>query len=182
MNEVYSPEEDSYLLSEVLSKELPRLIKKNENLRLLEIGVGSGIQLEKAGELGVKNENIFSVDINPVAVETCLNKGFNCIKSNLFDRVKEKYDLIIFNPPYLPEDKNEPLDSRIATTGGKKGSEIINKFLKQAKKYLKKEGQIFLLISSLTEGIDFKGYRKKILCKKKMFFEELEVWELRIKN
>ena len=178
MSKIYQPEEDSFLLSEVLENKIPQLLQKNSSLKVLEIGVGSGIQLEKIYEQGVPKENIFSCDINLESVKRCKSLGFNCIKSNLFSNIKGKFDLIIFNPPYLPEDKKEDEESRIATTGGKKGSEIINKFLKQAKSHLKENGKIFLLVSSLTKGIDFKRYNKKILAKKKIFFEELSIWEL----
>jgi len=87
--------------------------------------------------------------------------------------------LIIFNPPYLPEDSQEPESSRTATTGGKKGSEIINRFLIQAKKYLAKDGKILLLTSNLTKGIKWQNWKKKLLKKKKLFFEELRVSELK---
>jgi release factor glutamine methyltransferase len=173
--EIYSPREDSYLLSEVLKKEI-----SYKNIKVLELGSGSGIQLETLNELGIEKENIFSCDINPEAVKHCKDLGFNCIKSNLFQDIKGKFDVIIFNPPYLPKDSSEPLDSRIATTGGNKGSEVVNEFLKQAKNYLNKDGKIFLLTSSLTENIDFLDYKKKILGKKKIFFEELIIWELEL--
>jgi len=176
---IYEPEEDSYLLSETIEGQIPKLLTKNKNIKFLEIGSGSGIHLKTALNLGVKKENIFSADLNQKAVRHCKSLGFNCVKSDLFEKIKGKYNLIVFNPPYLPEDKSEPLDSRLATTGGKKGSEIINLFLKKAKKHLSKDGKIFLLTSSLTKGINFLNYKKKIIGKKKMFFEELEVWELK---
>ena len=75
-------------------------------------------------------------------------------------------------------DEREPEDSRIATTGGKNGSETINKFLKEAKKFLKKDGKIFLVSSSLTKGLNFLGYKKKKIGEEKLFFEKLFVWEL----
>lgn len=190
MSEFYEPAEDSYLLRDVLKKEIPKILKKNSNLIFLEIGSGSGIQLQTAKEIGVKN--IFSCDINQKAVEHCrLSRGFNCVKSDLFEAFKGRlnvkgtlvplqFDLIIFNPPYLPIDENEPVNSRLETTGGKYGGELINKFLIQAKNHLKKNGKIFLLISNLTKGINFNGYKKKIIAKKKLFFEELYVLELSI--
>ena len=92
--------------------------------------------------------------------------------------IKEKFNLIIFNPPYLPEDSREPKYSQIATTGGKKGSEITNKFLEQAKKHLEKNGKILLLTSSLTKAIKWKNWKKKLLTKKKLFFERLYVFEI----
>ena len=179
-NEIYSPEEDSYLLSKILQKKIPKLLSKNPNLTFLEIGSGSGIQLKTALKLGIKNQNIMSCDINTTAIEHCKKLGFNCIKSDLFENIKGKYDLIIFNPPYLPEDSQEPKDSRISTTGGKEGSEIINEFLKQSKNHLNENGKIFLLTSSLTKEINFLDYNKNILEKKKLFFEELFVWELNL--
>jgi len=171
--EIYPASEDSFLLSETLKKEI-----KNKNIKFLEIGIGSGIQLQTAKELKIKE--IFGVDINPDAIKHCKSLGFNCIQSDLFQNVKGKYDIIVFNPPYLPLDKQEPKSSRVATTGGKKGSEIINKFLKQAKEHLAKDGKILLLTSSLTKGINWQGYNKKLLSKKKLFFEELYILELTV--
>ncbi|MCA9487548.1 MAG: DUF2431 domain-containing protein [Nanoarchaeota archaeon] len=168
---MYEPEEDSYLLSETLKKQI-----KNKKLKVLEIGIGSGIQLETLNELGVTA--IFGVDINKDAVKLCLKKGFNCAVSNLFSKVEGKFDLIIFNPPYLPEDKREDEESKLATTSGEKGSELINKFLNQAEKYLSKKGKIFLLTSSLTKGINWKYWKKKKIAEKKLFFEKLFVWKL----
>jgi len=177
---VYQPAEDSYLLTNILKKELPKLIEKNPDLKFLEIGAGSGIHLLTAEKLGIKKENIFSSDIDENSVKHCNLLGYNCIKSDLFENVSGKYSLIIFNPPYLPEDTKEPSDSKIATTGGKKGDEIILKFLKQAKDYLNKNAKIFLLTSSLTPKIDFDklGYKSKELGCEKLFYEQLCVWEI----
>jgi release factor glutamine methyltransferase len=146
----------------------------------LEIGAGSGIHLETAKSLGVKKENIFSSDIDKKSVSHCNLLGFNCIHSDLFENIQGKYDLIIFNPPYLPEDAREPKNSKLATTGGKKGNEIILNFLKQAKNYLKIDGKIFLITSSLAEDVNFEKlnyFAKEIGCEK-LFFERLCIWEL----
>ena len=91
-----------------------------------------------------------------------------------------KYDIIIFNPPYLSEDENkdEPKDSQLATTGGKKGSEILNKFLKQVDNYLKKNTKIYILTSSSTKNIDFRHFKKELIAKEKIFYEELYVFKL----
>ena len=178
----YEPDIDSYLLKSVLEKEISKLIKHNKNLKFFEVGCGSGIQLQSALNYGIKKENIFSCDINSKAVNYCKKLGFNCVKSKLFEKINKKvnFDIIVFNPPYLPEDKNEPHDSKLSTTGGKKGSEIINKFLKQVKNYIDKKGIILILTSSLTKGINFKGYNKKLLASKKLFFEELYVFKLNL--
>ena len=98
----------------------------------------------------------------------------------MFENIKGKYNLIIFNPPYLPEESKEPIDSKMATTGGKKGEEIILKFLEQAKNHLENNGKIFLLASSLTPKIDFEnfGYKSKEIGCERLFYEQLCVWEL----
>ncbi len=178
MSSIYSPEDDSYLLSETLKEYLPKKIQQNKEFSLLEIGIGSGIQLQTALSCGLKSENLSGVDINEDAIILCKNLGFNCFVSDLFSKVKGKFDLIIFNPPYLPEDESEPKDSRLITTGGKFGSELINDFLSQAKNHLNSNGKIFLLVSSLTKKIKWENYKKKLISKKKIFFEELKVYEL----
>lgn len=175
MTLVYNPTEDSLLLSEVLEKEIPPLLKKNAGLKVLEIGVGSGIQLETLEKVGVKKENITGCEIHKESIALCKKKGFFVIPSDLFENVQGKFDVIIFNPPYLPEDEREDFDSRRSTTGGRKGSEIINFFLKEAKSFLYKSGVIFLVVSSLTKDIHYDQYFVEKIRKKFLFFEAISV-------
>lgn len=172
---IYKPSEDSYLMQEVLQKHIQK-----KDINVLEMGCGLGVLLNTLKNLDIKN--ILGADINKDALKHCKDLGFNCVYSNLFSNIKGKFNIIIFNPPYLPEDKNkqEDKESKLATTGGKKGSEIINRFLKQAQAHLTKHGKIFLLTSSLTKGINWLDYKKKIIAKKKLFFEELIVWEVNL--
>ena len=138
---IYEPAEDSYLLQ----KQVKIYVKKD--MKVLDLGTGSGIQAETAKQI---TNNVLAADINKEAVEFVKKKGIKSIQSDLFSNIKEKFDLIIFNPPYLPEDKREDKESALTTTGGKHGYEIIEKFLKQVKNHLNKEGKILLLFSSLT--------------------------------
>ena len=181
---IYIPSEDSYLMSRILKEQLPILLEQNPNLRFLEIGAGSGIHLQTALNSGIKKENIFSSDIDKKSVSHCNLLGFHCIHSDLFENIRNKYDIIIFNPPYLPEDSNEPKNSRKNTTAGKKGNEIIIRFLQQARNYLNKNGKIFLITSSLSEDVDFRdlGYAAKEIGCEKLFFERLCIFEISEKN
>ena len=175
--EIYQPSDDSLLFADFLRKELPKLTKKNPDLKFLEIGVGSGILSKTASEF-LPAENILALDINPDAVKALQKESFKVIWSNLFDKVLDYFDLIIFNAPYLPRDKREPKDSQTATTGGKRGDEISLKFLRQAKRHLRKNGKIFLLISSLTPQDKIKKlWSYKIVARKKIFMEELLILE-----
>lgn len=178
---IYQPAEDSYFLSDILKKQIPLLLQSNPNPTFLEIGTGSGIHLETAYNSGIKKENIFSCDINPAVIHHCNILGFHCIQSDLFEAFTDKFDLIIFNPPYLPEHK---FDNFPDTSGGKKGDETIVRFLQAAKSHLKKNGRIFLLLSSKTpmENIkkEFKNYHIHLLGNERLFYEELFIYELSV--
>ncbi len=167
---LYQPAEDSFFFSEFLKKELKKL--KNRNLKFLDIGTGSGILAETASSF-IKKENIFTVDINLEAVKLLKQKGFKSIKSDLFSNVVGKFDIIVFNAPYLPKDKREPKNSQRETTGGTQGDEISLKFLEQARLHLNKKGKIFLLVSILTPQDKLKKFKPEIVARKKIFFEEL---------
>jgi len=101
-------------------------------------------------------------------------RGFNAIKTNLFDDIVGCYDLITFNAPYLPFDSREPKSSQIATTGGIRGDEISIKFLKNARKHLDKDGKILLLVSSLTPINEIKKFGAKVVARKKIFNGRIE--------
>ena len=178
--DIYKPGEDSYFLTDVLKKNIIDNLDKND-IKVLDVGSGSGILTNAFINTGVNPKNITLLAINPKAINH-LKINFpesKVIKSNLFSNIKVKFDLIIFNPPYLPEDK---FDKEKDTTGGKTGDETILKFLKNIKNYLAPEGKAILLLSSLTPmkriNQEFKNYRTILLARKKIFFEELFVYEL----
>lgn len=176
---IYEPREDSFLLADQV-----KILAKNK--KVIDIGTGSGIQAKTALASGASS--VIATDINEEALQL-INKNYpkiNTIKSNLFENIKEnqKFDLIVFNPPYLPEDKREDPESKKATTGGKKGDEIIINFVKQAPSHLESKGSILLLISSLTpttkiiKVLESNNLSYKIISNKKLFMEELYVWHI----
>ena len=181
MPEIYQPAEDSFFLAEAAKKIISKLLTHNPQLKALDMGSGSGIITETLIGQGINPKNITLVDVNPKAIGH-LKKKFKdstVIKSKLFSKVKGKYDLILFNPPYLPQDK---FDSKKDTTGGKKGDETIMKFLNKLEMHLNKNGRILLLTSSLTPRSRivkiFKRYNVSLLATKKLFYEELYIHEI----
>ena len=160
---MYQPAEDSYLIK--------KHIKYYAKGLTLDIGTGSGILAKEAS----KYSKVIATDISDEALNYCKSKYKNItfIKSNLFQNIKQKFDFIIFNPPYLPyhsKDKNQELSSPF----------IIQNFLKQAKNHLKPNGKILLLFSSLTNlNISkFPEYNFKLLEKQHYFFEDLYLYLL----
>ena len=164
---IYEPREDSFLLQ--------KFVKEYTKGKVLDIGSGSGILAETALK---KTKEVLAVDIDEKAVNGLRKKGINAVKSDLFENVKGKFDLIIFNPPYLPE---EGIEDK-AIYGGKKGYEILERFFKDAKKFLNENGKILIVFSSLTnkrkvdESIKENGFEFKCLEEKKLFFESLYIY------
>ena len=174
---MYEPREDSYLLK--------RHIKRYVTGNVLDIGTGSGILALEASRY-VKR--IIATDIDKKLIDNLKNKykenkKIRFVYSDLFKKVKGKFNLILFNPPYLPKDKN--IKDR-TIYGGKKGNELIQRFLNNVKRHLKKDGKILLVFSSLTnknkiiELIKRNKLKFRQIDKKKIFFEELYVYLISI--
>jgi len=175
---IYTPGEDSFVMQEQVKKYA-------EGKNVLDVGSGSGILAKTAEEAGAKS--VIALDIDEESVQHLKSMGVPAVKSSLFSALnkKDKFSLIIFNPPYLPLDKREDKESRKATTGGKKGDEIILKFLKKVGQHLEEGGIILLLVSSLTpmsrikKVLESKYSSSRVIASKKVFFEKLDVWEIK---
>jgi release factor glutamine methyltransferase len=171
--EVYPPAEDSFLLAGAACKAG----------EVLEIGCGCGI----VSLSWAKDNTVLGVDINPSAVEASIeNASRNSIsatfrESNLFSNVSGKFDAILFNPPYLPTSKQEKLEGHInkAYDGGKDGRETLEKFLSEFSGYLKDDGTLYLIQSSLNNiestmaRLRHLGFKVEEIGKHEFFFEKL---------
>ncbi|MBU1205103.1 MAG: methyltransferase [Nanoarchaeota archaeon] len=203
MFEVYEPMEDSFLLAEH--------VKRYSKGFVLDVGTGPGIQAIAASEkaklvigidisrdaIKLARENAFKQNVKNICFfESSLFDLFKKIqakkqfKNNFLKEIKNKrihsfleknvlFDLIIFNPPYLPQDKGI---SDKSIYGGIKGHETLERFFSEASEYLKENGKILIVFSSLTnkEKVDkiLQDYyfEFKKLDEKKLFFETLFVY------
>lgn len=185
MSSVYEPREDSALLAQHVE-----LLASG---KVLDMGTGSGIQAFAA----IRNSRVrevVAVDVNKDAVEHVRQRiealkredpriaRISVVHSNMFDAVKdERFDTIICNPPYLPDEEK---DHDPALYGGPAGYEWSVFFLQQAKDYLAPNGQILFLFSSLTnrDRVDLElkrlGYRHELLGELAEFFERLYVYRI----
>lgn len=147
--DVYEPAEDSFLFVQNL--------EVNKGDTVLDMGTGSGI----LGIIAAAEEaKVVAVDLNPFAVH-CAKKNATAndaqdkiffVQGDLFAplKVEEKFDSIFFNAPYLPTEPTEKFSwLACAWSGGTTGREIIDRFIQEAPKYLKKTGHILLMQSTL---------------------------------
>ena len=174
---VYEPREDTYLLL--------RNITINKNEEILEVGTGSGvISIYCAKKGAIVTATDISKTVLKYAKENAKQNGIlniQFIKTDLFPKKQKKFDVIIFNPPYLPLDETGD-DKRIV--GGKTGWEITDRFLKNVRKFLKENGRVYLLCSSLSMPQDVKNrypeFHWELLESERFFFEELFVYKLNV--
>ena len=166
MMDVYEPREDSFLLAEQ--------VKRYSKGRVLDMGTGSVILASVASETA---DEVVACDIDDGAIalakKNLKDKGVSVIKSDLFSGIEGLFDVIIFNPPYLPD----PEDDRARHTaldGGKEGWELIGRFLSSAGRFLKSDGMILLLFSTFSD----KDKVEELIAKNGFLFEQVSEMDL----
>ena len=175
---VYIPAEDSYLLADNLE------IKQGQSV--LEIGTGSGIVAMYASKL---TDKITVTDINFDACELARKnfqkndiENIEILFGNLFEPVKNrKFDVILFNTPYLPTEEGEVLEDTInyAFDGGLNGRKVIDLFLDEVGNHLNDGGIVQLIQYSLSgneetlDKLDELGFIAEIKASEHFFFEDI---------
>jgi release factor glutamine methyltransferase len=184
---VYEPAEDSFLFAENL--------KVQEAETVLDLGTGCGILGILASE---KASIVVAVDVNPYAVRCArenakLNNVQNrvyYVQGDLFTPLREnfKFDVVLFNSPYLPADEDE-MKSWIgrAWTGGATGRQVIDRFIAEAPNHLKQTGRVLLMQSTLADVdetlrrfADY-GISARVVAEQTLpFFETIKLVEAKI--
>ncbi len=166
--DMYEPREDSQLLL--------RLVPAYAKGRVLDMGTGTGIL---AAEAAKHTPDVTGADIDSLAVKYCrqTHPKIRFVISDLFSSLgSARYDLVIFNPPYLPSEKKAP---DIALDGGKHGHELIGRFLDSLPRHISEGGKALLLYSSLTgvqavqRHLERNSLTQKIVATEKLDFETL---------
>ena len=172
---VYAPHDDTFLLLDC--------VRDVEGKKVLEMGCGTGIISIHCAKAGA---SVTAVDVNPGALEcTRVNARSNhlsiqVIESDLFSAITDDFDLIIFNPPYLPVSEDGELER--AWAGGEGGLEVVERFLGEALSHLRPDGRVLLLISSKMDMARLErliaSSHHRVLGSRRFFYEELSVMEL----
>jgi release factor glutamine methyltransferase len=171
---VYEPAEDSYLLVDAILENI-----RNGD-RVLEVGCGSGIVSVFASDIA---SMVVATDLNPHAVKCAADNGVTVVRTDLYAGLKGTFDLIVFNPPYLPTSKEECLGEwdGLMLDGGPNGRRAITRFLKGIRELLSTGGRVLLLVSSLTgvsevsRSMQKAGLAVESVSESRYFFEQLVV-------
>lgn len=178
-DDVYAPSDDSFLLADAAA-----FLRGS----VLEIGCGSGIASLSCAKAHSDNL-VLGVDISPSAVKAAkMNADRNMVPnalftvSDLFSKVGvQRFDAILFNPPYLPTDDSEVVKGPLnhAFDGGADGRKVLDRFLSEFDPYLKPGGTLLLIQSSLngvekTQSVlEGKGYKVRMMDSENFFFESI---------
>lgn len=145
---VYTPQEDTDLAADWVADHV------TADDRVADIGTGSGLLAIVAARTGAE---VHATDINPAAVRTARNNAeeagveVTVHEGSLFGPLEGAFDVVLFNAPYLPGDRDDRTDEELAWYGGRTGREIIGEFLEELSDHLQEEGPALIVVSSLTD-------------------------------
>ncbi len=168
--------------TEILAEEVINISKTIEKPKILDLCTGSGA-IAVALKKYIKNANIIASDISSKALEVAKVNAKNndakiqFIRSDLFNNIDNKFDIIVSNPPYIKtevinelslEVQNEP---HIALNGGQDGLDFYRNIVNNSYKYLECDGYLALEIGydqkqEVVEIIENSHNYKEIYSKK----------------
>jgi len=179
--EVFNPK--YYITSEFMAKHI--CVTPEDTV--LDMGTGSGILAITAGHAAQK---VIAVDINPVAVRCArenierqkLDSTVSVLKGDLFSPLPSGsvFDIILFSPPYLEGKPKDNLGFALYDPD----KSLIRRFFQEAPNYLKPEGYVQMVYSSIAEPervlriADELGWSYHILAERKGLFETYVIWKL----
>ena len=169
---MYVPSDDTFLLAECT--------KQYRGRWALEIGVGSGVLLN----LLEKNfANVAGSDIDLRALQHCRGRSGAMIACcDAASAFVGSFDLIVSNPPYLPDDKVRDM----TVHGGPAGIDTTIHFIQSALPLLARGGKMLFVVSSLADSsaldqlVGENKMSKKVVREKRVFYETLSVVELHV--
>lgn len=173
---VLIPQPDTEILVENVISIIKNLQKScQKEITVLDLCTGSGI-IGVCLKKHLQNVNVLSSDISSNALEIAKknanlqNVKIDFIKSDLFENIDEKFDVIVSNPPYIKTDKinelskevkNEP---RLALDGGQDGLDFYRRIIKESTNFFRKTGYLALEIGyDQKEAVEnlFKNFKYK---------------------
>ena len=139
------------------NKSLENQEDSKKTMQILDLCTGSGaiaVSLKKY----LPDVKIFASDISEKALEVAKKNAKNnnveieFIKSDMFENIHEKFDIIVSNPPYIKSEEIEKLskevqnEPKVALDGGKDGLKFYKIISREIKNYLKENGTLLMEI------------------------------------
>ena len=147
--------------TELLVEKIIKDNRESKGLKILDVGTGSG-NIAIALEINLDSANVTSIDISKEAIETATENAKNNSATerltfeniDIFDEGAisklNSFDIIVSNPPYVPEEEMENLQKEIkdfepveAVTDGADGLRFFTRIVEASEKLLKQNGKIY---------------------------------------
>ena len=166
--------------TEILVEEAMRYL--HDGMRILDLCTGSGCILLSLLHYSNDCEGV-GVDISQEALQVAAQNAellgikADFLKSDLYEKVTGKFDLLVSNPPYIERkviptlmEEVREYDPYIALDGGEDGLDFYRRIIGGAQDYLKRGGQILMEIGSgqakaVSELLYEAGFKEIDVCK-----------------
>ncbi len=167
---------------ELIYKVIEYINASNKNkFKILDLCTGSGIiavTLKK--ELEQVSVDVIASDISKEAIEVAKENSqshdatIKFIKSDIFNNIDDKFDIIVSNPPYIDrkdevtmQDNVLKYDPHLALFAEEEGMYFYRKIIEQANDYLNENGVIFFEIGydqkdKIIKLADMNGYSAEV--------------------
>lgn len=166
--------------TEILVEEAMRYL--HDGMRILDLCTGSGCILLSLLHYSNDCEGV-GVDISKEALQVAAQNAellgikADFLKSDLYEKVTGKFDLLVSNPPYIERaiiptlmEEVREYDPYIALDGGEDGLDFYRRIIGGAQDYLKRGGQILMEIGSgqakaVSELLREAGFKEIDVCR-----------------
>ena len=167
--------------TELLIDEVLAYVNHNGELRIVEVGVGSGI-ISILLALHLPHAHFIAVDISPKALSVArrnieafgLSDRIELREGDLLNCVSEKIDILVSNPPYIAHDasleSNLSYEPQNALFGGTIGDEIIRRLLDEV---LDRKIPIFVCEMGYDQRVKVQEYLKPFAVQSLEFYKDL---------
>ena len=162
--------------TEILVEAAVRTLSQIECPRFCEVGVGSGCVAVSIAHAHPAATAV-GTDVSPAALTIAtrnakrhnVDQQIDFRAADVFDGVTDVFDLIVSNPPYVPDEEIEALQTevrdfepRAALSGGRDGTDVIRRIVAEAPKFLKPGGSLLIEIG-FDQAARVKGLFEKDL-------------------
>lgn len=144
--------ESEIIVSETIKKAPP-------NGRVLDLGTGTGALAVAVGAhradlkmtvTDISEEALKVARLNAKNILQSNSHQISFVKSDLFDKVNGRFDVVMANLPYVPNSKRQTLlpevkhEPAVALFGGRDGLDVYKRFFNQINGHLKPSGRVYI--------------------------------------